>query len=244
MIKKILIVDDEQPARELLKSYVEKIPGLEVVAICSNVFEAQQVLQNSVIDILITDIQMGELGGFDLLKLLPQRPITIMCSAYSEYAVDAFNEDVIDYLVKPVDFSRFYKAISKAQKMLGGEVLPKQNLSSVEDIPVAPTVANFVFLKVNQKWQKVYFDEILFFESYGEYIKVHTPQQVLLTLMTMNMLEEKLCGSLFFRVHRTYIINMSKIETIEGYRLFINQHQIPISKNRKDNLFSKIQLLK
>lgn len=235
---RVLIVDDEEPARMLLANYVKQIPSLELEDACSNVFEAQNILNNTKIDILLTDIQMGKLTGFDLLKLLDEQPATIITSAYSEYALIGFDFNVVDYLLKPISFERFYEAINKAQNRV------KSGLSH-SVVKREQEEETSMFFKVDQKWVKIFFSDICFFESFGEYVKIRLKDQKRVVILnTMNNLEKILPQKLFLRIHRTFIVNLTHITEIEGNFILIDKEQIPVSRTRKDELFTRINLLR
>lgn len=221
-----LIVDDEEPARLLLSKYVEKIPSLTLAGTCSNAIAAKEIITTQSIDILLLDIQMDDITGLDLLRMLKTKPATILTTAYSEYALDSYELDVVDYLVKPIVFERFFRAIGKA---IDSQQLsqPKPTMSNAEEKP-------FLFVKTDSKVIKLHFNEVLYFESYGEYVKVHTSDKILLSSHTMTHIEANLPSTTFFRIHRSYLVNLDKIEELEGNRIRIGQQTLPISKRQKE----------
>lgn len=236
---KCLIADDERLARELLEGHISKIPYLELVAVCDNAIEALQVLQTQKNDILLLDIQMPNLSGLELLRMLKNPPATILTTAYSEYALDSYELDVVDYLVKPIEFERFLKAISKAVFFLKKEqtiphILPLQQAEAVPE-------NDYFFIKADYKIVKVAFDEVLFIEGVQKYIRIHTPTEKHITLLALSKVLEALPPKKFIRIHRSYIVNIDKIDSIEGNMLHLGKQTIPISKGQKDNLMELVR---
>ena len=238
---KVLIVDDEEPARDLLKIYAEKITELEIVDIVNSALAAKKVLQTEAVDILLTDIQMDDLTGIDLVRMLKNPPITIFTTAYSEYALEGYNLDVIDYLVKPISFQRFCKAIDKATELIHyNGAKEATNIPAKEAIPMPPT-ATYFFVKTNRKIVKVKYEDVLFVQSFGEYVKLYTQDDVLLALQTTNFMEEMLPKTDFIRIHRSSIININHIKEIIGNEVLIDQHRLTISKRMKESFMALIQ---
>ena len=241
---KVLIVDDEEPARELLVAYTKKIEELEVAQAVSNALDAKRILNGQSIDILLTDIQMDDLTGIDLVKMLKNPPITIFTTAYSEYALEGYELDVIDYLVKPISFQRFCKAMDKATELIryngekDGQTIPVQ-----AEIATTPTDEYF-FVKTNRKIVKVKYDQLFFVQSFGEYVKLYTQDDVLLALQTTNFMEEMLPKTDFIRIHRSSIININHIKEIIGNEVLIDQHRLTISKRMKEAFMKLIQAKK
>lgn len=239
---KVLIVDDEEPARDLMQAYAQKLEELEIVATASNAFDAKRVLKNQAVDILLTDIQMDDLTGIDLVKNLKNPPITIFTTAYSEYALEGYELDVIDYLVKPISFQRFCRAIDKAVELLKYTTENPSQLSSASShSPQTITVNDYFFIKTNRKLVKVNYADILFLQSYGEYVKVYTKDDVLLALQTTNFMESVLPADDFMRIHRSSIINVQHIKEIEGNQVLIDQHRLVVSKRMREAFMAKIR---
>lgn len=233
---KVLIVDDEEPARGLLSMHVSKIKELELVGACENAIDAKIMLANHFVDILLLDIQMDEITGLDLLRMLKSPPTTILTTAYSEYALEGYELDVIDYLVKPITFERFFKAISKAMDF----VQFRANTSlipSPEPIPLF----TYMFIKVEQRMVKVAFEDLLYLESFGEYVKVHTIKGMHLTLKSLTYFEERLPKHQICRIHRSFMVNLDKIETIEDNGIRIGDKRIPISRRLKESFLEAIK---
>ena len=238
---KVLIVDDEEPARDLLKNYAQKIDELEIAGILSNALDAKRKINNGEIDILLTDIQMDDLTGIDLVKTLKNPPITIFTTAYSEYALEGFDLDIADYLVKPISFQRFCKAIDKAIELIQFTNLSKNpNLNREEKALAKEKISTYFFVKTNRKMVKVEYADILFIESYGEYVKLYTKDDVLLALQRTSFMEEMLPAEDFIRIHRSHIINVNQIKEIDGNVVVIDQHRLVISKRTKEQFMGLI----
>ncbi|MEM7102085.1 MAG: LytTR family DNA-binding domain-containing protein [Bacteroidota bacterium] len=239
---KVLIVDDEEPARDLLKVYAGKLEELEVEAIVSNALDAKKVIETGSVDILLSDIQMDDLTGIDLVKTLKNPPVTIFTTAYSEYALEGFDLDIIDYMVKPISFQRFCKAIDKATELIRfrkeDEGTIPQSMSTVEG---AQHKTDFFFVKTNRKLVKVAYADILFVESYGEYVKIYTSDDVILALQTTAFMEQHLPSSEFIRIHRSHIINLGHVSEISGNEVTIDRHRLVISKRQKDQFMKMVR---
>ena len=234
---KVLIVDDEEPARDLLKSYADKIEELEIQAVLSNALDAKRVIDNGGIDILLSDIQMDDLTGIDLVRTLKNPPVTIFTTAYSEYALEGFELDIVDYLVKPISFQRFCKAIDKAIELIrfrkNAQNVTPNTAGKIPD-------ADYFFVKTNRKMVKVEYAEILFVESYGEYVKIYTKDDVILALQRTSFMEKILPSENFIRIHRSHIININHIKEIDGNIVVIDRHKLTISKRMKEAFILEI----
>lgn len=221
---KTLIVDDEKLAVELLLAYAAKIPDLSVVGTAHNAIAAKGILQEKQVDLLFLDIQMPDLTGIQLLRMLKNPPAVVLTTAYSEFALEGYELDVLDYLLKPIEFERFYKAVSKV--LAGSSSVAR----SVED----PPANDYFFVKTDHQIVKVNFADILFIESLREYVRIHTPTQRIVARLAMQRLEELLPPAKFIRIHRTYIINIDAVQRIEGNLLHIGKEQLPISKGKRE----------
>lgn len=233
-----LVVDDELLARRLLSDYIGKIPTLELVGSCASAIEAQTVLASKKIDLLFLDIQMPDLTGIDLLNSLAVKPTTIFTTAYTEYALKGYELSVMDYLVKPIPFDRFFQAVSRATASL----LPGQQQEAPTQVNVSPENSSdeYIFVKSDYKIQKINFQEIEYIEAYGEYVLFHKQKEKIMSLGTLSKIEETLPYPMFVRVHRSFIINFSKIDFIQGYTIFINTREIPVSKSHRNELMQLI----
>ncbi len=230
-----IIVDDEPIAREIIQTYCSHLPALNVVASCGNALEAKAALQKHKTDILFLDINMPVLSGIAFLKTLKNQPQVIFTTAYKEYAVDAFDLSACDYLLKPFSLERFIVAVDKAFEKLNSQPLPDRENSEAK-------TGEFCFIKADGKIYKVAYEDLLFAEAQGNYTKVVTTQNTLLTVITFSGFEDLLPKTSFLRVHRSFIINKSKITHIEGNRVFINNNEIPIGSNYKEDFFKVLGL--
>jgi two-component system, LytTR family, response regulator len=221
---KCLIVEDEPLARNLIVEYVKKVGYLELVEACSNPLAALEVLRNNEIDLMFLDIQMPEITGITLLKTLQKKPLVILTTAYSEYALESYELDVVDYLLKPVTFERFLKAVDKASQRLQAHADSKISDRGQPD---------FVFVKDGTKLVKVKWDEILYIEGLKDYVTIHTKTQKVITLQRLKNLEAQLPADKFFRIHHSYIVAIKAIDTIHKSDVQIGGAMIPISDSYK-----------
>ncbi len=228
-----LIVDDEALARKGLEKYVMEIDFLELKGICKNAIEANSIINQQKIDLLFLDIEMPMLTGIDFLKSLKDSPKVIFTTAYSNYAIESFEFDVIDYLVKPISFERFLQAANKAHKRIGIE-----NPSPKTQEPAKEKEAEFIFIKTDKQLVKVFLDDILFVQSMQNYSRIVTKETAHLTLVPLKKVSEILPDSEFLQVHKSYIIAKSKVEVILGNQIIIGEHKIPISRGIKDDVIS------
>jgi DNA-binding LytR/AlgR family response regulator len=236
-IKKIqcLIVDDEPPARKILRRYIEEIPTLTLVAECANALQAFAELQQQDVDLLFLDIRMPQLNGNDLLKTLKNPPKVILTTAYSEYALEGYELDVTDYLVKPITFERFLKSVNKAFPV--GQ-FKTANTPKEED----KKNADFVYFRADRKMVKVMLHDILYIESMKDYIKVFTHNHVLITNLSISSVEE-MCPEIYFsRLHRSYIVSIQKIKSITSELFEIGSTEIPIGKFYRQGVLKLLQL--
>jgi DNA-binding LytR/AlgR family response regulator len=226
-----LVVDDEPIAQQILEKYILQIEALQLVGKANNAFEALNILHQEKIDILFLDIKMPSLSGLDMLKTLQNPPKVILTTAFSEFAVESYEYGITDYLLKPIAFERFLKAVNKI-------LLPKKLEFPIERVQEKPTSENeFIFFKADKKIYKFYFKEILFFEGSGNYVKIHTEKaSPLMVLEKLSELDEKLSKNQFLRVHKSFIVNISHIQQIEGNMLKIKDKTVTVSQSYKQNL--------
>jgi DNA-binding LytR/AlgR family response regulator len=222
-----IIVDDEQIAREILISYLDKITQIKVVASCKNVQDAMAVLEKNNIDLILLDINMPEISGMQFAKILDKKIKIIFTTAYREYAVDGFDIQAIDYLLKPISFERFNSAIAKFLDLKTPELL----FDNLENKSVKPT---FIFVRADRKMLKISFDEILYIESLSDYIKIHTTSKTIITRETISNMEAKLPQKKFLRIHRSYIIALQKITSYTNEFIEINNKALAISRTYKE----------
>ncbi|MBO3697822.1 LytTR family DNA-binding domain-containing protein [Roseivirga sp. E12] len=239
MILKCVVIDDEAIARSLLADYISKIPELELIATCSTALEAMPYVRIGQIDLLFLDIEMPEITGIDFLKSLGPGPEVILTTAYSEYAIQSYEYGVTDYLLKPIEFDRFYRSVNR--------LLAKANiqtaLSVIQSVAVeAEMIDDFLFIKADNKVLKVNYAEIQYITSKGAYVQiVTTTGKKIMTLQSMNKMEEVLPPQTFFRVHRSHIVNISFINAIEGNTLRLSDNMmISLSKSKKDDFIQRI----
>ncbi|WP_456378717.1 LytR/AlgR family response regulator transcription factor [Lutibacter sp.] len=232
---KCLIIDDEPLAVELLEDFVSKIPMLKLVDTCSNAIEASAILQTNKIDLIFSDIEMPDFSGIEFIKSLDVKPLFIFTTAYSHYAVEGFNLNAVDYLVKPIPFHRFLKAVNRAQELF---LLKKEETKQVVQTQDSP---NFIFVKSDYENIKLNFEDIKYFEGLKDYIKIFsTSHKPILTLSNFKKIEEKLPDTAFVRVHRSYIVSLKYIHSVQRNRILIDGVRIPIGQNFKENFLKKI----
>lgn len=230
---KCLIVDDNKLARMAIKQLVTQVQSLGLVAECSNAMEAYNYLNSVPIDLLFLDIEMPEMSGIDLIKKLGnKRPLIIFTTAKKDYAAEAFELNVVDYLLKPITQPRFLQAVEKANEALE---------SNKEEVKVEEQ--GFVFVKDNGVLKRISIDDILFLEAMGDYVKVHTPQKFHVVHATLKSIEEKVPQSKFVRVHRSYIVAINKIDFIQEGTITIGKTTIPVADTHKANLNKRLNLL-
>lgn len=231
-----IIIDDEPLALEILEDFISKAPFLKLVASCSNSFEATSILQSTEVDLILTDIEMPNFSGIEIIKSLEKQPLVIFTTAYSHYAIEGFNLNAVDYLVKPIPFHRFLKAVTRAHDLY----------KLKKETPIAAkTYANppeFIFVKSEYESLKINLKEIRYIESLKDYIKIYTHEEKpILTLSSLKSFEEKLPKSEFIRIHKSYIIAIKHIYSIQRNRVIINNKWLPIGLNYKEEFHKVIQ---
>lgn len=234
-----LVIDDETPAQLLLEAYIRKIPELTLVEACSSAVEAMSQMQKENIDLLFLDIQMPDLTGIELIKLLKNKPLTILTTAYSEYALQGYELDIIDYLLKPISFERFFKAITKAFEIWKNQQQQTINNEQLLNDNQQDTKVDYIFIKSGYDILKVEFNKILYIEGMREYTCIYTENQKIMTLISLQKFTEILPTALFARVHRSHIVNISKIKQIQGNTIKLGNAEIVISKSFRED-FLKI----
>lgn len=227
---KCIIADDEKLARNLVENYVSKIPFLELVGSCKNGIEVNSIMQEQDIDLLITDIQMPEILGTDLIKSLSHPPLVIFTTAYKDYAIEGFELSAIDYLLKPFAFERFLTAVNKAKEIHDGSIESK-SVSLKKD---------FLTIRADHKLYRVQYKDIRYIEGQREYVSFHTPTGRITALMSLKKLEESLPTDLFIRCHKSYIINKTMVSALEGNSLVVLDKSIPIGQSYKENVVQEV----
>jgi DNA-binding LytR/AlgR family response regulator len=222
-----LAVDDEPPALEVLKKYISAVPHLQLVQTCANALEALAVLQHHSIDLLFMDIQMPQILGTDFIRTLKKAPKVIFTTAHQKFALEGFDLDAVDYLLKPLSFERFLKAVNKVTEVLSNEdsTPAKNDLQEKKNIP-----DTYLSFRSDRRMVKVTLHDILYIESLKEYIKVVTPGKNIITRQSISSIEEMLPKDLFIRIHRSYIIALSKVEWYTNELVWVAKQELPISR--------------
>lgn len=224
-----IVVDDEPLAIEILSDYVNKTKGLELIGTYTNPIEAFSSIEKDKIQLIFLDVQMPELTGIQFLKLLGNKSKVILTTAYPEYAIDGYDHNIIDYLLKPISFDRFTKAIEKV-------------LSSSVNVEDSNSInSDHLFVKAEHKIVRVDLSSILYIEGLKDYISIYTQTDRILTLMNMKRIEELLPAKRFVRVHKSYIVSLEKINIVEKNRIYINEIGIPIGDTYKDDFYSRLE---
>ncbi len=232
---KTLIIDDEPLALDVLETYIEQMPELQLVGRCSNALEANEFLRKNQVDLIFLDIQMPRLSGVDFIKTLASPPMFIFTTAYSEYALEGYELNAIDYLLKPISIDRFMKAVNKAMEQFE---LRKKDESG--ESTTAGEGVEFFFVKADKKLVKIKYDDILYIEGLKDYVIIRLEQGRVVTLQTMKSLEDKLPLTRFKRIHRSYIVSIDKIHAVDGTSVDVYEKgqikQLPIGKNYRDEI--------
>ena len=230
-----LLIDDEPPALKVLERYISNIDGLEIAGQCKNAIEALDVLQQKTVDVIFLDIKMPHIIGTDFLKNLSHPPKVIFITAYREYAVDGFELDAVDYLVKPVSFERFFKAISKLKRLMGRQTAPITDSNT-------PKTDSFIYLKVDRDMKKIFVNEIEYIESWKDYVKVFLiGGKYFLVKQPISAMENLLSEHKFMRVHRSYMVSFDKISGYNSASVLLNGHEIPIGRLYKQVVMDRLQ---
>lgn len=230
-----VIVDDEPLAREGIANYVKEFNFLTLIACCENPLQLMKVLDEQTIDLIFLDIQMPKMHGIDFLKITTHRPMVILITAFPDYAMEGFRLDVMDYLLKPVTFDRFFKSVNKAKDYF--QLITKSTQAIIKR---EEKDADYFFIKCGSKYEKIQFSEILYVEGLENYVAIYTQKDKYITLLNLKTLEKNLDSHSFIRVHKSYIVSISKIESIEGNEILIKSHRISISRNYKEYVISQV----
>lgn len=238
---KCVIIDDEPLAVDLIKEFVSKVESLELISTFNNAIDAIAMINTSSVDLIFLDIEMPHFSGIDFLNAIDKKPLVIFTTAYSDYAVEGFNLGAVDYLVKPIPFHRFLKSVMRAQ-----QTFLSQNLAPIASTPkvVAPEIEpDFMFVRSEYENVKINFSDILFIEGLKDYVKIYTTDnKFTLTLISLIKLENLLSSKGFARIHRSYIINIKYVKSIQKNKVLIADKRIPISESYKTSFFEKINL--
>lgn len=234
-----IIADDESLARNGIKNYAVKLPQLNVVAVCNDGVEVYRAIKETAADLIFLDIQMPQLTGIELLRTLKNPPAVIITTAYSEFALEGYELNVIDYLLKPISFERFLKAIDKYESWINPqyshkiESAPQGNLNSAEP---------FIYVKSEKRLVKILLKNILYLEGLKDYVKIITPDQQIITYQTLTYFEEKLPDNLFTRVHRSFIVAFDHINSFSGSELRMGTTIIPIGRTYLKDVVKKLNM--
>ena len=232
-----IAVDDEPLALDIIADYVAKIPELTLVASTTNAIEALTMVQNGEVDLAFLDVQMPELTGLQFLKIINGKCDVILTTAYPQYALDGYELNVVDYLLKPIAFDRFYRSV---QKVLANRMPPAPQPAAAVQQSSAGSSVDFIFVKTEHKIQRVDLDDILYIEGLKDYISIYTTAERVVTLQNMKKMEEILPAGRFVRVHRSYIVALDKIASIERGRIFIEDKVIPVGDTYRDTFYKYI----
>ena len=227
-----IIVEDEPLARSLLENYIQKVPYLNLIQSFSDPLKALEFLRDNSVDILFSDIQMPEITGITLLKILQKKPLIILTTAYSEYAIEGYELDVLDYLLKPITFERFLKSVEKASSRLNannGANIEKNVLDNDSVNSIAESIQPYIFVKDGTKLVKIKLSEIMYIEGLKDYVSIYTPTQKVVSLQTLKALELQLPEKQFIRIHNSYIVSLEWIEIIQREKVLIGKVYLPIS---------------
>ncbi|AOC94064.1 Transcriptional regulatory protein YehT [Flavobacterium anhuiense] len=236
---KCVIIDDEPLAVELLEDFVKKVDTLELISTFNNAIDAVSFINQNNVDLIFLDIQMPHFSGIDFLNTIEKKPLVIFTTAYSDYAVEGFNLGAVDYLVKPIPFHRFLKAVVRAQQVLQPAATP----ALTESTNTPEIEQDFMFVRAEYENVKLNFADILFIEGLKDYVKIYTTDnKFTLTLISLIKLENLLSSKGFARIHRSYIINIKHVKSIQKNKVLISDKRIPISESYKNTFFEKINL--
>jgi two-component system, LytTR family, response regulator len=226
-----IIVDDEPLAQKGLEDYIKEVNFLELVGKAEDPVEASSLLTSLSVDLMFLDIQMPKLSGIEYLKKMKNPPLVIICSAFAEYALEGYELDVLDYLIKPVAFDRFFKAVVKAKEYC--ELKQKNNQSISAE-------GAYFFIKCNNKIEKISMNELLFVEGTSNFVTIHTSHRKLVSYLTMKNVESFLPAELFVRIHKSYLVQINKIDQIDASEAKIGKYHLPISRHFREALIEKI----
>ena len=230
-----LVVDDEELARTLLENYIARVPGLEPIAFCANPLEAMNILRKETVDLLFLDIQMPELTGIEFLRTLQQKPVVVFTTAYADYALEGYSLDVTDYLLKPFSFERFLQAVNKA-----GAALQAKTAAPAPQSGSQLPEKDYLLIKADHKVHRIKYGDIIYIQSMREYVAFHTDNGRILSLNSLKQLEEELPPERFIRVHKSYMVAIGRINTMEGNLLHVGKEKIPVGANYRDALVKRV----
>ena len=229
-----IIVDDEPMAREILESHLQKVDAVQVVATCKNAIEAFNEINSNQIDLIFLDINMPEISGLSFAKSINKNIKVIFTTAYREYAIDGFNLQAVDYLLKPISFERLLQAVNK---YLG----ENNTVEAFDSVEILPEKNDFIFVRADRKMVKINFSEITFIESLSDYVKIHLNDKTIVTRETISNIEAKLPKNNFIRIHRSYIVAVSKIDSFTNEFIEVGVKALPISRSYKKDVLLRLE---
>lgn len=230
-----LVVDDEELARTLLQNYIGRLTHLELAAACANPLEAMSILQQEPVDLLFLDIQMPELTGIEFLRTLTNKPVVVFTTAYAEYALEGYALDVTDYLLKPFSFERFLQAVNKSSALLKARSGAVPAIVSTDTAP-----KDYLLVRADHKVHRLKYEDILYIQSMREYVAFHTSTGRILSLNSLKSLEETLPPERFIRIHKSYMVAIGRIDTLEGNMVQIGTVKLPIGANYRDAVVERV----
>lgn len=231
MKTRCLVIDDEELARTLLENYIDRLPNLELVGQCKDPMEAIEIMQGQPVDLLFLDIQMPGLTGIEFLRSLKQRPLVIFTTAYPDYAIEGYSLDVIDYLLKPFGFERFVQAVNKANEMMQLKSVATNSSTDTKD---------FILVKAEHRIHRIKYDDINFIQSMREYVAYYLPNGRILSLNSLKSLETELPADRFIRIHKSYIVSIEKVSTLEGNLVHIGKEKLPIGASYREEVLGRL----
>src|SRR6056297_1809200 len=234
MKTKCIIIDDEPLARELIRAHIKKLENFDILAECGNAMEAMEALRKKQADLIFLDIKMPQISGIEFLKTLKNPPKVIITTAYSQYALEGFELDVVDYLMKPVTFERFFKAVNKYFSSHRQHTISLENENGFDEHA-------FIYVKENKKIIKIYLREIHFIEGLNEYIRIHTDNRRVVVKNSLQSIESKLPQEQFIRVHKSYIVSIPKIRAFNSTTIELENSKLRIGRNYKNQVFNALQ---
>jgi DNA-binding LytR/AlgR family response regulator len=226
------VIDDEPLARECIVNYVKEVDFLQLAGTGSNPVDLTRLLDDKKVDLIFLDIQMPVINGLEFLRMTPNPPMVIITTAYPSYALEGFQLNVLDYLVKPITFSHFFKAVTKAKEYHHLLTHSKENSQR--------STSDYFFVKCDYKYEKIFVNDILFVQAMQNYVSIYTQKGKFMTLLYLKNIEEKLDPQAFIRVHKSYVVAISKIEAIENNEILIQSHRIPVSRNYQHEVLDRV----
>lgn len=238
MKTKCLVIDDEPLARDLMRSHIEKLENFEICAECGDAMKALHELHNYKVDLMFMDIQMPQITGLEFLKTLKNPPKVIITTAFREYALEGFELDVVDYLLKPITFERFLKSVNKYYQAT------QEDVNSTQSVQITTSKAEeaFIYVKENKKVVKLHLSDILYVEGLSEYVQIYTPNKKIITKTSMTNMSEKLPDDNFMRIHKSFIVSLSKIEAFTSSSIEVPGKELPIGRSYKNSVLEVLQI--